>query len=54
MGEAIKWVASRTSPLVGFCVVVFAVFLIALIAAAPLAARILHWLRGGPRNQAGT
>jgi len=41
MGELIKWTAARTSPLVGFCLVAFASFLLAVIAVAPLAARIM-------------
>lgn len=47
MGEAIKFVASITSPLAGFCIVVFACFILAVIAVSPLAARILRWWREG-------
>lgn len=41
MGELIKAVAARTSPLAGFCIVVFSCFLLAIVAAAPLAARVI-------------
>lgn len=41
MGEAIKAVAAKTSPPAGFCIVVFSCFLLAMLAAAPMAARII-------------
>ena len=47
MGAAIKWASSMTNPLIGFCLVVFACFIGAMIAAAPFAARILLWWRDG-------
>jgi hypothetical protein len=52
MGELIKAVAARTSPLAGFCVVVFSSFLLAMVAAAPLAAKVIaSWRTGGLTNR---
>ena len=41
MGELIKWVATKTSPLAGFCIVGFSFFLLTVVAVTPLAARLI-------------
>ena len=41
IGELIKLVAARTSPLAGFCIVAFSCFVLTIVAVAPLAARLI-------------
>ncbi|MFN2509782.1 MAG: hypothetical protein ABR589_13580, partial [Chthoniobacterales bacterium] len=41
VGELIKAAAAATSPGVGFCIVAFSLFLVALIIVSPLAARLI-------------
>ena len=42
IGQTIKWLSNATSPLIGFCVVVFSLFAVTLVAMAPLAARVIR------------
>ena len=42
MGELIKAVAARTSPVAGFCIVASLVFVLIMVAASPLAAKVVR------------